>query len=43
MDEIYLNDIKTEGFAQRAYLYYGIKADYFINIIDTTKSIDLAL
>ena len=46
MAEIYLDDIKAEDFEQRAYLYYGTKADYFIktnNSAKATKYIDLAL
>ncbi|MFD1162729.1 RNA polymerase sigma factor [Hwangdonia seohaensis] len=42
----YLDDIKPEDFEQRAYLFYGAKAEYFLAVNkcnDAIKYLDLAL
>lgn len=39
MAKVYFNDIKPEDFGQRTYLYFGAKADYYIN----TNKIDKAI
>lgn len=46
MAKTYLGDIKPEDFEQRAYLFYGAKAEYFIatnKLIDAIKYLDLTL
>lgn len=44
--KMYLDDIKPEDFEQRAYLFYGAKADYYANTNNSNEAIkylDLAL
>ena len=44
--KMYLDDIKPKDFEQRAYLFYGAKADYYANTNNSNEAIkylDLAL